>query len=426
MVSDRETGIPWSCRASHIARGITLLVGTALFSGCESRAEGTSNEQAGAPVKVASLDIVAAALPRSGPDIAIAGRNGTLGWVRLDGADARLRLDPEAPDTDFTAIAPAEGEQLLVGDANGRLYRFGPGQFDEVAHLSEFDEPILDIAENGSSYWAVGARGLVAKSDDATNWETVGLESVDQPPLIMPSGYRGDLSLGVANVDSETFELAAFVDGVPAREGVDYELYAEEGLLILNHPLDAQPPPAVSFEFSPGPAFRRGDVSWNVVLADGDEVIVAGEFGLILRSTDNGLNWVRADGRIGTGEHQVKYWLAGDRRGQHVVLVGAGGAVAQSRNGGSAWSEMKGPTQEGLFGAMLVEQDAMLVLGAVGLAATFHGEQWSAADRTDLRLLSWLRSPVRLPDGDVVAFGGRSTVIRHDGDKWSRVNLSGS
>ena len=46
------------------------------------------------------------------------------------------------------------------------------------------------------------------------------------------------------------------------------------------------PAPTVKTKFAPVPPFRRGDVSWNVVMLKGTVVTLAGESGMVLQSYD--------------------------------------------------------------------------------------------------------------------------------------------
>lgn len=378
------------------------------------------------PSTLGSVDFVDATYVIDAGKVAVAGRNGTLGWVSVDKQGAKFSLAVGVPHLDFTSIGPLGSGQALVGAEDGGLYRFGNGEFEKVAQLSEFEEPVLDIARAEDGFWAVGARGIMARSQDGQTWRDAAPEEVEQPAISLPVGVKGEISFGVANIDAESFQLHARANGKPLVLDEDYELYAEEGLLLLNVPLDAETPPTVTFRFSPGPAFRRGDVSWNIVLAERQEVIVAGEFGLILHSQDNGESWVRRAGYAALGEQQVRYWLAGDWRDERVVLVGAGGAIVQSADSGRSWTDLDSPSQEGIFGALLNDMDELLIFGAVGLAGVFDGNEWHLADRTQLRLLSWLRTPVTLPDGGMLAFGGRSTILNYAARQWARMHVAGS
>ena len=393
---------------------------TALLSTLPALAEGAE------PSKLnlnRSVDFIDASYSNALDKIVVAGRNGMLGWVTTHDEGASFQKIDGIPDIDFTAVASTRSAGTLVGTEAGELYRLNDNDFEKIARLSEFEEPVLDISSNGS-HWAVGGRGMVARSVDGVAWEDSAPNVVIQPDMPLPANVAGEMTFGVANIDRDTFRLTAKSDGRDVREFEDYELYAEEGLLQLNTPLDASPTPFVAFEFSPGPAFRSGDVSWNVVLAHDSNVTIAGEFGLILQSKDDGGTWIRRNGRVALGERQARYWLAGDAHANRIVLTGAGGAIIESHNGGLSWNPVESPTKEGIFGAQASGVERLLIFGAVGLAGFQDASGWLLADRTDLQILSWLRTPVSLPDGRLIALGGRSTIVQFSQGGWSRLTLT--
>ena len=64
-----------------------------------------------------------------------------------------------------------------------------------------------------------------------------------------------------------------------------------------------------------------------------------------------------------------------------------------------------------------------MISGAVGLIGTLNGDEWTLADRTELKLLSWIKTPVELPNGKLLVLGGRGTAILVDNESVSRVPL---
>ena len=69
----------------------------------------------------------------------------------------------------------------------------------------------------------------------------------------------------------------------------------------------------------------------------------------------------------------------------------------------------------------MLDDGAPLIAGAVGLIGKYDGNSWALADRTRLRLLSWLKNPVPLEDGSVLLLGGRSTAISFKDGEWTRI-----
>lgn len=362
----------------------------------------------------------AANLPGLG-GIAVAGPYGMVGLLKF--ADGSWTLHPLAngPGEDFTALTSLSDSEALVGSATGRIYRYDGTSMTELAKLSEYDEPVLDIVAVDGKAWAVGARGIVAKSPDGKQWETLEIRDVKQPLITWPAAHDADWYFGVSNVDRDSIEFKASIGGEPAVADEHYILFFEEGFVQIATALDMDPAPTIEFIFNPGPPFRPSDVTWNVVLYDGKKITLAGEFGMILQSEDDGETWIRRNTKLVDREPTPAYWLAGVQKGDTLYLTGAAGVSSVSTDGGVTWTEQPRPGNEGIFGVTLLDNGDPLIAGAVGLIGKYDGDEWVLADRTRLRLLSWLKNPVPLADGSVLMLGGRTTAIRFQNGAWTRV-----
>lgn len=380
--------------------------------------EGAPAPAARSPIKTDFID--ATYLPGL-QKVVVTGHHGVIGTLEVSETSARLALLADHPAEDFTTLEKISDTEVLIGSATGKVYRYDGQKATEVAALSEFQEPVLDIAVDGTTIWVVGARGLVARSTDGTTFEAVEITDVTQPLATFPAGQPADWYLGVSNVLPETIVFNATVDGAPAVVDTHYTLYPDEGFIQVLAQLDENPAPTIAFKFNPGPPFRLGDVSWNVVLASNGKVTLAGEFGMILQSEDGGQTWIRRDTRIVPREPEPAYWLGGVQRGDEIWLVGAAGVSEHSTDGGATWIDNPKPGREGIFGVALLDDGTPVIAGAVGLIGKLDGGQWNVADRSELKLLSWLRSLVPMPDGSILATGGRVTAIRLKDGKWTRV-----
>ncbi|MEQ8493055.1 MAG: hypothetical protein RLW42_02430, partial [Gammaproteobacteria bacterium] len=356
--------------------------------------------------------------------IAVAGLHGLVGLIEVGDGTATLELVEGRPDKDFTALAQVGDDSALLGTSTGHLYRFDGKKATEIAALSEYNEPILDIDAGQAGIWVVGARGLVARSTDGENFETVEIRDVTQPMTTFPGAQPADWYFGVSNVDLESVEFTAFVNGEPAVEEEHYIMFPDEGFVQFQTQLDMDPPPSIAFKFNPGPPFRIGDVSWNVVMVEGSTVTLAGEFGMVLQSTDNGETWVRRDTSFVPREPEPAYWLAGAQEGETLWLTGAAGVSQRSTDGGATWIDNPKPGREGIFGITLMENKTPVIAGAVGLIGFLEDGKWQLADRTRLKLLSWLKTPVVMPDGSLLIMGGRATAIRYKDGEFQRVPVS--
>jgi photosystem II stability/assembly factor-like uncharacterized protein len=371
-----------------------------------------------APLKTDLLDGAYVAGLKS---VVVTGHHGVVGQLTVDGDAAKLALLAKHPEEDFTCLDAISDSMVLIGSATGKVYSYDGSSMTELATLSEFNEPVLDIAHEGNNIWVVGARGLIAHSSDGKKFDTVEVKDITQPLASFPSGKPADYYMGVSNITADTLKLTATVNGKPAVADTDYTLYPDEGFIQVANAFDENPPATVTFKFNPGPPFRVGDVSWNVVLVSNGKVTIGGEFGMVLQSEDNGATWIRRDTHIVPHEPEPAYWLGGTSKGDEIWLVGAAGISEVSHDGGVTWTNNPAPGREGIFGITLLPDGKPLIAGAVGLIGTLDGGKWTLADRTQLHLLSWLKTPIVMPDGTIVVLGGRATAIRYKDGSWTRI-----
>jgi hypothetical protein len=356
--------------------------------------------------------------------VIVAGLHGIVGLLEITQEAATLSFVPEAPTVDFTSLKVLSDSNVLLGSSTGMLYRYDGNVISEVQQLSEYNEPILDIESNESGIWAVGGRGLITKSVDGINFEEVVIEEVSLPLIQFPAGFEADWYIGASNLNIDTLEFKATVKGKPAVDGEDYILYPVEGFVQFQTELDMDPAPTIKTKFTPGPPYRHGDVSWNVVMLNGSVVTLAGEFGMILQSYDAGETWVRRDTQLTPREPEPAYWMAGVQDGETVVLAGAAGVNKSSSDSGLTWEENTKPGREGIFGVALNQDGAPVISGAVGLIGAMSTDgEWQLADRTELKLLSWIKTPVSMPDGSLLVLGGRGTAITIADGKMNRLPM---
>lgn len=402
-------------RLTGLVAGIVLGVAPAFAADDTKASTGTTRT----PLEIDFID--AAYLPGTGKVI-VTGHHGVVGLLEVGVDGASLAVIEERIPEDFTALARLNETEVLIGSASGRVYHSDGTSIREIAALSEYDEPVLDIAVSSDAVWVVGARGLIARSTDGgKEFEVLEIRDVTQPLVTFPGAHPADWYLGVSNLDTDTVEFTATVNGEPAKEEEDYILFPDEGFVQIQNQLDESPAPTIQFKFNPGPPFRAGDVSWNAVLAETGKVTIAGEFGMILQSEDGGETWIRRDTEIVPREPEPAYWLAGAQLGDTLWLTGAAGVSQLSLDGGITWEDNPKPGREGIFGITLLPDGTPVIAGAVGLIGSLQDGDWNLADRTKLKLLSWLRTPVALPDGSLLVTGGRATAIRYDGGNFTRV-----
>ncbi len=406
--------------ALHLRLMAGLLLFFAVTGTCPAQKQ--SADEANGTQRVAlKTDLLDGAYLPGLQSIVVTGHHGVVGQLKVSESTAKLELLADHPDEDFTCLDAISDSTVLIGSATGKIYSYDGKSITELAALSEFNEPVLDIAHEGANIWVVGARGLLAHSVDGKKFDAVEAKDVTQPLATFPAGNPADYYIGVSNILADTVQFTATVGGKPALADTDYILYPDEGFLQVTKQLDENPAPSVSFKFNPGPPFRVGDVSWNVVLVSNGKVTIGGEFGMVLQSEDNGATWIRRDTRIVPHEPEPAYWLGGVSQGDQIWLAGAAGISEVSHDGGVTWSDNPTPGREGIFGITLLPDGKPLIAGAVGLIGVLDGAQWKLADRTQLHLLSWLKTPVVMPDGSILVLGGRATAIRYKDGNWTRI-----
>ena len=374
-----------------------------------------------APLVIDFMD--GAYVPGAG-GIVVTGTHGLVGLLKMNDQGAEFTRYPNIPNEDFTALERWSDTEVLLGTSDGKVYLFDGKTATEVGKISEFNEPVLDIAAANGTAWAVGGRGMLANTKDGKTWSPVEIPEVTQPQMTFPGTEPGEWYFGVSNLKMDSLVLNATVGGKPVVVDTDYTLYPDEGFIQFITTLDTAPPPTIDFKFAPGPAFRPGDVSWNVALFDGTKLTIAGEFGMILQTTDGGQTWIRRDSLLTPREPEPPYWIAGTQKGSNIYLAGAAGVMRASADGGATWAQLPAPSAEGVFGVAITSAGQPAVAGAVGLIGILNGPEWTIADRSELQLLSWLRTPVEMPDGRLVMLGGRATVIAFKDGEWARVPVS--
>ena len=355
--------------------------------------------------------------------VVVAGHNGMVGILDVKGDQATLTKIEKVPNEDFTAIQKISESEAFIGASNGNLYRFNGESVEFVTKVSEYEEPVLDIGHRDGTTWVVGARGMVAKSENSKEFEILDIQDVDMPRVNFPGGQPADWYLGVQNLDTETLSFKANINGKPAIEDEHYLLYPDEGFIQVHEQLDMNPPPSVASRFAPGPPFRGGDVSWNKVMLTDGLVTLAGEFGLIIQSSDSGKSWVRRNSKIVPREPEPAYWMSGMQNGKNMWLAGAAGVNAYSKDNGKTWRNNAKPGREGIFGVALADDGTPVISGAVGLIGQFKNDDWELADRTELKILSWLKNPVSLPDGSLLVLGGRATAISLKNGEYNKITV---
>lgn len=282
---------------------------------------------------------------------------GDAGQVMIseDGGDSWAR--EKAPtDLALLGVAVNNGRAIVVGQKGLIFVRELEGDPDWQQVASGTEERLLQVAVNADGLaFVVGAFGTVLRSDDnGSSW-----------------------SFG-APVWEE--EAKAYLDG---SEGA--------GSAILNPTLYA------------------------VNVRDDGSVLLAGEIGYVLYSSDRGESWTLARlGENDAGEIAPTIFdisLRDDGRG---FAVGQSGLMLQSSDHGRSWNAIESPVDANLFSISSFGQKGVLVTGMrVALRSDDEAKTWTSLDQLDLET-RWYSDVISSPSGSrsgLLAVGHSGRII---------------
>lgn len=142
--------------------------------------------------------------------------------------------------------------------------------------------------------------------------------------------------------------------------------------------------------------FVRPEVGW-----------IAGEFGLVLHTTDGGQTW--ASQRYGRDLPQL---VALQFYDEHAGLaVGQQGALLKTTDGGTRWVGVRSGTKRGLYGIALSGNDGVIVGDGVVLKTDDGGHSWAQAQAVPQHL--WF-SGVAMRGKKAMAVGQAGTLLLMD------------
>jgi len=355
-------------------------------------------------------------------ELFIGGYRGFLGKVRLSEEGARFEELMAPLSIDILVIKAFSAEEAVIGTSKGDIYRLVNGKLQHVKALSEYKDPILDMAVKGNEVWAVGPRGLIAKSKDrGKTWETLIIDEVKKS-VTLTSNSSTTWFLGVSNIIPETFVFSATVNGKKVEEDEDYYLDANAGNIEIVNPLDESSNLKLEFSYLPGPQFQAGDVSLNTVSYGMGTVLIAGEFGTVIILDEDG-SWKSIYEDVRQEEVVMPYWIESSASDQNVVMVGAGGVATMTHNGGETWVQHNMKNDNGIFDVALSGEGGAIAAGAVGTVAILKGGEWDIADRSSLDLIAWLKAVISLGDGSHLVAGGRGSLVLYKNDTWHKLVL---
>ena len=297
-------------------------------------------------------------------------------------------LMPRADESLFLDIARVDSRLIVVGERGHILY-----SDDRANSWLQAQVPVRQMLtavhfSSSTLGWAVGHDGLILASNDG------GQHWVLQRNGLSDQALLNEQNLEALKIDQQALQrtfLAA--DSQAKRETLKIELEEltfdiEDSEALLREPVHT--PPLLDVFFSDvlrGVAIgafntllitRDGGVSWklasrllnnpdefhlNAVTGDGmGKLWIAGEGGVIFKSTDYGSHWVALDSPYAGSWFGIDY----SRKSARLLMFGLRGNVFYSDNDGEVWQRSEVPARRSLAGGRFINKDYVVLAGSVG------------------------------------------------------------
>jgi len=283
-------------------------------------------------------------------------------------------------------FAAGEFGQILKSEDNGQTWAAGKVPVSVTLTSVAF--------ANEAVGYAVGHDGVVLKTEDGgVNWVK-----------LIDGGTINQFVLDIAQAKADA--LQEQVDNLPENAPADVrealEVAAEEAVFVVD---------TAQGDLEVGPSKPLLDV---IVNGNGN-VFVAGAYGQLLKSTDQGASWVYLGDRTNNPNNYHLNTMLLSKTGE-IWVAGEQGTVLVSADEGETWINKKIDYDGSVF-ALMEAPDTRTVV-AVGLRGhafrlPFGGEQWEEVN-TNLR--ETFSGATVLADGSMVVVGSRGILARSTDD----------
>lgn len=324
---------------------------------------------------------------------------GLIGYGGLSSAKVDLLQIPAIPSVNATRsllldvervgnnlFATGEFGQILKSEDNGKTWVAGKVPVSITLTSVAFDNDALG--------YAVGHDGVVLKTEDGgVNWTKL----IDGATI-----NQFVLDIAQAKADGLQEQLDKLPENAAPEERERLEIAAEEAMFSLD---------LAQGDFEVGPSKPLLDV---IVNANGN-VFVAGAYGQLLKSTDQGATWEYLGDRTNNPTNYHFNTMMLSKTGE-IWVGGEQGTVLVSADEGETWTTRKIDYDGSVFA--LVEAPDTRTVVAVGLRGNafrlpFGSSQWESVS-TNLR--ETFSGATVLNDGSVVVVGSRGILARSTDD----------
>ena len=284
-----------------------------------------------------------------------------------------------------------EGKLFRTSDGGATWQRVGAGTITPMTRTS-FISPKLG--------WAISEKNIYSSEDGGARW-TRQLRSENRLTAIAFADEKNGLAVGEGGTIYRTEE-----GGVPSEE--KGQLCAgsicEDDELSTWEPVESGTNSALT----------------DITFLDSSHLWIAGENGLVLRSTDGGVTFETLDTEVDATLLSVSFTSA-----DNGVVVGEGGTILVTADGGRSWQQSDGGTSSRLNAVDFASDAAVWAVGDGGTAlqSLDGGVTW-VSRKIDTSLKSALRA-VSFDGsvGFVVGAEGTVQTTSDGGASWTRQEI---
>ena len=296
----------------------------------------------------------------------------------------------------FASCFPTDREGWMVGEL-GRIFRTDDGGASWQRQDADTKRPFLAMTcLDAKTAWIAGKEGIVyATRDGGAAWTLVKTGSNRHVfALEFANGQRGH---GAGDFGTMVHTEDGGATWTASRVSEDVKL----------------PESALDTGVEPG------DVNlYGISYGDADHVWLAGEFGIILASTDGGLTW-----------HQQPTPVESTLFGVHFIdaqrgwAVGVDSVILDTEDGGTTWRLSHAPIAARSLYDVFVRGNQGWIVGESGtvLQSGDGGATWKVSPLPIQLAANWIRSVWLSSDARGFAVGSEGLVMRIDGTTITRL-----
>jgi photosystem II stability/assembly factor-like uncharacterized protein len=319
---------------------------------------------------------------------------------------------------------PAQRTALIANQANQAVL-LGAAVTDSNRLVAVGERGVVLLSDDGGAHWrqgvvpvsitltavrfagqqgvAVGHGGVVLTSSDGGEHWVLRLEGRRAAQLVLQAAKAGDISVLIDSAQQ-------WVDEGPDKPFLDVAIDNEGRLLVVGAygMIFASPDLGQTWSSWMGRMDNPEGLHLYAIRRRGNDLLVAGERGLVLRSVDDGATFERLEtpykGSLFTAE------LPGD---QDIVVAGLRGSLLRSHDGGATWQRLTATDASSFTGSALGADGTLYFVTQAGHVL---GLQQDRLVQLSQQAQSSLNGIVPVNAGNIALLSSRGvTTLRLDG-----------